>query len=421
MSICEIALESLQRARIQLLIKFPFVGNLACRFPLVQNNDWCKTAATDGRTFYYNSDFVKSLSPSELLFLVGHETYHAILMHGIRRGGRDPELWNMAADYLVNAILEEGDGKGNSVGTVISGALLDTRYTVDMSTEEIYNDLNARSVKIQMPLDQHISPDGSSSGRNEGEDAGSSPNGTATVRVFGEDGPPVLTQEEMDQIEEDMRQAMVQAAQAVGAGNVPAAMKRLISELTEAKRDWRNEISATIKSINKNDYTMQRIGRRSFSVSSAFGRDMIFPGNIEEEKPEVAIAIDTSGSMSEHMIRDLLSEVNGMMEQFTDYILHVWFFDTECGGYVKFTPENREDINTIEIYGGGGTMFMPNWDFMKENKIMPDRFLMFTDGGCWDDEWGDPLYCDTLFLIHSNPGCVAPFGETSYYEFTESN
>jgi predicted metal-dependent peptidase len=76
-----------------------------------------------------------------------------------------------------------------------------------------------------------------------------------------------------------------------------------------------------------------------------------------------------------------------------------------------------DEIETYEIHGGGGTDFECNWEYMKENDIMPERFIMMTDGYPGRG-WGDELYCDTLFLVHGNPSrsIVAPFGMTAYYE-----
>ena len=81
----------------------------------------------------------------------------------------------------------------------------------------------------------------------------------------------------------------------------------------------------------------------------------------------------------------------------------------------EFTQDNLDDFMNYEAQGGGGTDFMCNWEYMKENDICPEQFVMFTDGyPC--GEWGDPDYCDTVFIIHDNPNTEAPFGVTAHYE-----
>ena len=58
-------------------------------------------------------------------------------------------------------------------------------------------------------------------------------------------------------------------------------------------------------------------------------------------------------------------------------------------------------MTEYKVIGGGGTDFVCNWEMMKENDIEPDQFIMFTDGEPFRS-WGDPDYCDTLFLIKNN-------------------
>ena len=105
------------------------------------------------------------------------------------------------------------------------------------------------------------------------------------------------------------------------------------------------------------------------------------------------------------------------MEQFADYSIDLWTFDTKVYNHVKITPETVDLFDTYEVDGGGGTDFDCNWEYMKENEITPAKFIMFTDGYPWKS-WGDEDYCDTLFVIHGdlNRKIEAPFGLTVYYE-----
>ena len=93
--------EKLITARIALLLKAPFFGNLATRLKLENADDWCPTAATDGRKFYYNSEFLAKMPQKQLEFLMGHEVLHCVYDHMGRRGERDPRIWNIADDYCV--------------------------------------------------------------------------------------------------------------------------------------------------------------------------------------------------------------------------------------------------------------------------------------------------------------------------------
>ena len=126
------AREKLITARVGLLLRSPFFGNLATRMTLVNADDWCPTAATDGRKFYYNSEFIKSLPLKQTEFLFGHEVLHAVYDHMGRRGDRDPKIWNIADDYCVNAdLLDQRVGERITVVPI----LYDSKYR-GMSAEE---------------------------------------------------------------------------------------------------------------------------------------------------------------------------------------------------------------------------------------------------------------------------------------------
>ena len=100
-------IEKLTTARIGLLLRHPFFGNLATRMKLIDATDWCNTLATDGRNFYYNNDFVNKLTPKQAEFGFAHEVLHNVFDHMGRRDNRDPQISNIAADYAANQILKD--------------------------------------------------------------------------------------------------------------------------------------------------------------------------------------------------------------------------------------------------------------------------------------------------------------------------
>jgi len=96
------------KARVDMLMNAPFFGNLATRLVLVDATDWCPTAATDGKHFYYNRHFTAALTEDECIWLMGHEILHCVYDHmdPTRRGDRIHQLWNVANDYVINLELE---------------------------------------------------------------------------------------------------------------------------------------------------------------------------------------------------------------------------------------------------------------------------------------------------------------------------
>ena len=389
--------EKIVGARIALLLKAPFFGNLATRLKIENADDWCPTAATDGRKLYYNSEFLKKMPAKQLEFLIGHEVLHCVYDHMGRRGERDPQLWNIADDYCVNQDLLD-----QRIGERIPVGLYEPKYR-GWSAEEVYDDLYKNADKIDIDdlldklLDEHLDGDGED---GEGKDGDEKKDGK---------GRPKLSEEERKQIRDEIKEAVMSAAQTVGAGNLPSGVKRLIKDLTAPQLNWRELLQQQIVSTIRSDYTWSRVSRKGWDI------DAVLPGNDVEREIDICVAIDASGSMSDNMLKDILSEVKGIMESYNSFKLHLWSFDTEVYNATVFTQENLDEIMEWEVGGGGGTIFEANWEYMKEQDIAPKKFVMFTDGYPGMG-WGDENYCDTLFIVHGSTTIEAPFGLTAYYD-----
>jgi predicted metal-dependent peptidase len=398
------AFDKLVAARVKMLFKQPFFGQVACRLKLQRADEWCPTAAVDGRNFYYNEEFVMKLDMDETVFLVAHEVGHCIYEHFLRREDRKPGIWNMAGDYKINGMLVR-----EKIGRLITTVkpLYDEKYiTDDWTAESVYDDLIEQGVEEQQTIDIHLEI-----GDSEGGDGDQNAGGAQSEG--GEAQRPTISKDDAKAIADEMKNAIIQAAQSVGAGNLPGDIKRMVGALTEPKMDWRQMIRVSLESNLVSDFTFMRPNRKSqFS-------NVVLPGMMKDQQIDIAIGLDVSGSISQRDATDFLSEVQGIMDQFESYKIRIWCFDTEVSGYDEFTSDDGRSIEEFEMTGGGGTDFMPNWTFMKEQEIEPDQFIMFTDGEPWG-KWGDEDYCDTLFLIKNNYSKpVAPFGTTVYYESQE--
>jgi predicted metal-dependent peptidase len=407
--------KALTAARVSLLFNAPFFGNLATRMQLVQADGWCKTAATDGRNFYYNREFIKSLTPEQVLFLFGHEVLHAVYDHLGRKGFRDPKIWNMANDYIVNYTLVK-----SNIGKMPKHGLYDERYTDDMTSEEVYKELLKNSVQVQMTLDEHLTLDGS-----DPDDSGG--NKRVTVTVMGDcNGPPKLTEEDRQKIRNQLKADIINTAHAVGAGKIPAGVRRLIDAFTNPRMDWRALLELHVQSQIKDDFTFQRPSRRSWVGDQT----IILPGQDFKKRPELVAFIDMSGSITDDMVRDFLSEIKGIMETYEDFWILLATFDTRIYNPTIFTPENIDDLMTYSTQGGGGTDFMCMYEFMQApdsvgfgdefpDQIVPQRMVVFTDGLPFS-EWGIEDYCDVLWIIHGNARIEAPFGVTVPYTLQDT-
>jgi len=383
--------ERITQSRVRLLMTKPFFGTLAVRLRIEDASDYIPTAATDGRKFMFNRTFVDNLTDPMLDFLVGHEVLHCVFDHMEARGDRLPRLYNAAADFNINmTLVEQNIGEPITSDKLDGGSMcLDWKYT-GWNSYEIYDDL-FENAKDAEGMDVHLEV--TEPGDEDGDSKG--------VKIE-------MSEEERKQLADEIKQATIQAAQAAGEG-VPEVIKRMINELVAPKMDWRDVLRTQLESSIKSDFTFMRPSKRS--------GDVIFPGMNRDEELNICVALDTSGSISQDMLRDFLSEVSGIMDQYSSYCIHVLQFDTNVYGAEDFTSDDGRSMAEYELVGGGGTDFDVVFRYLAEEDIVPDQLIMFTDGYPWNS-WGNPDYCDTLFVVHGDPKqrIQAPWGVTIHYE-----
>jgi len=387
--------DKLITARIGLLTKQPFFGNMATRLSLIRADD-IETAATDGANFYYNVNFISSLSILETEFLFGHEVLHNAFEHHLRRHfpnneqtvaddgslvnkSRHHTLWNIACDYAVNQILLD-----SKIGQKIENGLYNDKFR-GLCAEEIYDillkdidNLDIEGLASKM-LDEHLS---------DLQDKGKG-----------------LSEAEKEKLREEMRETLLSSVQN-SSGTIPESIQRLVGSITKPTISWRDELRMDIQSVIKYDYTFSNPNKKGMQ------NGVVLPGMKRDVALDVCIAIDTSGSIDEKVLNVFFSEIQGIMDQYDDYQIRIWSFDVNVHNEQIFRSEEGDDIHTYKAKGGGGTMFEANWDYMKKHDIKPTVFIMFTD--MYPNKgWGDETYCDeVIFVAYNSNGIVAPFGKT---------
>ena len=405
----EMRVEVLDRiivARVGLLLRHPFFGNMATRLRIMSADDWCPTAAVDGRNLYFNTQFFNAMSNKEIEFVIAHEILHCVFDHLERREDRDPQIYNIAADYIVNNTLVR-DRIGEMPKLV--DCFQDFKYE-NWTSEAVYDDIFGKYGEEQLKqlgelLDEHLDW-----GDNEGEgDSGSEGEDSNGNKVSKK--RPKYSKEDLRKIRDEIKENMISAAQTAGAGNVPAGVERMIKELTEPKMNWREILRQQIQSTIRHDFTFSRPSRKGWHTGA------ILPGQNFAQQIDICVSLDMSGSIGDEQAKVFLSEVKGIMDEFKDYNVKIWCFDTKVYNEQDYSADSGDDLSDYEIMGGGGTDFMCNWEYMKDNDIIPKKFIMFTDGYAWDS-WGDDSYCDTIFVLHSHhdKNTQAPFGITAHYE-----
>jgi predicted metal-dependent peptidase len=174
--------------------------------------------------------------------------------------------------------------------------------------------------------------------------------------------------------------------------------------------NWREILRQQIQSTIKHDFSFMRPNRKGWHMNA------ILPGTNFSETIDICIAIDMSGSISDTQASDFLSEIKGIMQEYQDFKIKLWCFDTQVYNEQEFDGFSMDEFDHYEVKGGGGTDFDANWEYMKEHDINPKKFIMFTDGYPFGS-WGDETYCDTVFIIHGTTTIVPPWGEYAYYDF----
>jgi len=359
--------DSFVRARSRLILDNPFFGTLCLRLKPVERND-IDTGATDGKHLFYNPTWFEKLRPEERIGFLAHEVLHVVFMHHTRRQERHAEKWNVAADYVINLIL-----KSNAF-ILPSGGLLDEQYA-DMTTEHVY------SILPEPP---------------EGFGALLIAKGAGDVL----DHPDAGSSESVGAIESQLTVAIQQAAeQARAQGKLPANMQSLIEDIIKPKVDWRAVLARFLRANTNSDFSWTRPNRRFI------WQGMYLPSMYNPCLEEIAIAVDTSGSVSDEELQTFTSETSHILRELSPERIHFIQCDTEVHKDDEYTRESLP--LKVEYQGRGGTMFSPVINYINEKHPRVAALVYLTDLG--SNDFGDqPPY--PVLWVTTEKG-EAPYGE----------
>ena len=417
----------------KMLVKYPFFGSVVASVGYKENKD-IQTVGTDGETIYYNPEYLEGLSVEEQTFIFAHEVCHIAFNHILRSEGKNPELWNIATDGVINQFLKR-DGLKMAPGGI------DMAEAISYDAEQLYEKLLQEKQQRQQQSGQgnsqqnqeskQQSNDGKQSGDNQqqsqSQQQGNSGSGSlqeqkkqSQEQSGGESGEDPQKEDESKQdVGHDTHSMWEQAVkkhkeqqektdkkveekdelekkqeELESMGEKDAFKKNLEDkkkQLQELKEAISKQASQAGASTNGDIRTVNDIGTAKplidwryvlreaikydvdWSYKNATIENGVVSANLEEQPmPETEIVLDTSGSINEVLLKNFLRECKNILQHTK---LKVGCFDTRFYGFHEIRTE--EDIENMRFEGGGGTDFdvaVGAFSRRVENKII------FTDG-----------------------------------------
>ena len=369
----ETDLESkLLKAKVELMTRSAFISTIALSLRHVIT-DKTKTADVSKTTIRYNPEFLKSQTVTQFAGLMAHECWHVAFQHLARRGDRDPIIWNCAGDYIINHMLTKAGFEIPTAG------LLDKKYGDGWSTDSVYDDLMKEKKDFDtgnLMLDL----------REDGDDGGS-------------DGPK-LDSAVTNIIVRARTQAQMGGKQI--RGEIPDEILRILDELLNPKLPWQIILQKFLDQRVHEEYSWARKNRR-------YPSDTYMPSLHSYGLGHLTFAIDTSGSIDDGELQEMLSEIKGVQQVFNPE--HMTIIDCDSTIHQVHTIDQTTDILSLEFHGGGGTSFQPVLDYVEEHPTQ--ALIYFTD--LHGETHLDPVNYPVLWICNSDHE-PATIGETVYVD-----
>ena len=364
----------LQQFKTEMLLYRPFFGDILLRLPIVQD-DSIPTACTDGRTIRWSSRFFSTLTGPERHYVLMHEVLHTLLMHPTRMLGKDRDIWNVAADIVVNSMCDQMARDVNRLG---QKKLMErppdgiyAQITPDQTVESIYGLLKAdfqkkgnkatikadfrpfmqsRSSPMEITIEQDLQPGGP--------------------------GGPPLTPAEKKALEQQIT-ALIRDAAGKGRNDFGSYfIPRELVQLTQPKPiSWRQMLKEHLTELISDDASYATPERKYLHM------DLILPGYCMTEDGDLESLwafVDSSGSINGETLNQFLTQLYRIVKEF-HCELNICYWDTQVTEvYTKIRSEKQ--VLECQPHHSGGTDINCVFRWMEENHVRPDVMLILTDG-----------------------------------------
>ena len=362
---------NMQKARAKLLLQYVFWAGIILPTPMIED-ETIPTAETNMREIRYNPKFINSLTTEVVIFVLVHEAFHIMLMHGIRRGHRDPQLWNIACDFAINIQLKDW---GFSLW---DKCCVDAKYR-GMSADQIYDLLMEQG-----------------KGRGKG---GQGKPGDEQGGFGGDLKEPegIEDAEGKANVEREIKGKITTATTiARMAGKMPADLDKMLNGLLNPKVPWDDELQNLLQRVC---YDEENWNRRNRRVTNYY-----LPSRYNLKCGEIIIIGDTSGSMQQPDMDKAASEINGVKDKVNPERIRVVWADAKACNHMEVF-EDGEDLKLHPVGGGGTDMRLP-MKFVEQ--FDPRVVILMTD--C-ETPW-PKVEPDYPLIVVSTTKAKCPWGRT---------
>lgn len=354
-----------------------FFGSLLCSFNFYWTAD-IDTAAISPHTLMWNPYWFLGLNQSQRNTVLMHELWHPARLHSIRRGQRNPVIWNVANDHRINNdLLAEGyDFKGLK-------PCLDVQYK-NAVEEDIYDDLCKRNGIL---FDAWT-------GKILSAEPSDKPQGDMIDDPMDVD-PTVAQTEAVGKVVQARQVAELSGETVDLSGVVETLLKQFLSPVVA----WEQLLLRWMQELAKSRRSFQRPNRRY--------PNLYLPSRLENKGAlsHLAYFLDVSGSVSDSEVLRFNSEIKYVKEKFNPKKMTLIQFDTKITNITVF--EEKDEFNELVVIGRGGTSFECVRQWIQDNE--PTAAIVFSDMGCSPMEMLTKAI-PILWVAINNRGSTVPFG-----------
>ncbi|MDP3595613.1 MAG: VWA-like domain-containing protein [Nitrospirota bacterium] len=372
--------------KMRLVCDLPFWGSLLLQTrvqvdPLLP----CYGATDCGDSIWYNPTRTSGLTNRQLAFLILHLLSHIALLHGdTRRGTRAPRRWHQAADHVTNLLVRDIQSEkrhyaGPRLTEPLPGLLMDDQFR-GLAVEEVYDRLPPSSVTAthdEDTLDLHY---------------------------------PMSSDPDTDaRIKHKLLKAYGHWMANGQRGELPDGVLRIITDLRAGSVPWERIIRQIgCRYLSHDDFTYAPPHRRRLLRD-----DVIAPSYRGDRCGNLAIAIDTSGSISSEDLTRVLSEIRRLSDLAEDIL--ILSHDAAIHDVIPTTQLEAffSSLNTGTggLHGNGGTSHVPVFTWLADHHHRPDLLICCTDLAT-EFPTHLPTYPVLWAVFPDHAHITPPFGQT---------